>query len=46
MELRREFCPLREDKLCNEECAWFCVGDKMCAVKVIAVELIKEVEGI
>lgn len=29
---------------CKEECAWWCNGEKECAVKVIALNSIKQVE--
>ena len=41
-------CPLAsKDKwygCIEEKCAWYCVGDKACSVKVIAMELIKRNE--
>jgi len=42
-------CPLiSNDKLkaeCGEDCALWCPGDKACAIKVIALELIKQGEN-
>lgn len=32
---------------CREEgCAWYCVGEKCCAIKLIAIQTIKIEEGI
>lgn len=33
-------CPLSSTNNCSE-CEWWCAGEKECAVKVIALQLIK-----
>lgn len=38
-----QICPLREEQ-CNNLCAWHCPDDGTCAIKRIAIELIKLVE--
>ena len=39
-ETDMKFCPLSDDMDCKE-CALYCEGEKECAIKVIAMEMIK-----
>lgn len=33
-------CPLQSVE-CNKNCAWWCAGEKECAIKVLVLQLIK-----